>query len=72
MSTQNDTRLSVLDDKFWVWETIEEATRPHVSEMTDAQVNNMINVFAGNYKGSDLLWEYLEQRIYRAAQISWK
>ena len=22
-----------LEDKFWVWETLEEATRPHVSKL---------------------------------------
>ena len=27
-------KIQGLDDKFWVWETLEEATRPHIEEMS--------------------------------------
>ena len=29
----NSKKIDTLDDKFWVWETLEEATRPHVDTM---------------------------------------
>ena len=31
-------KINGLDEKFWVWETLEEATRPHVSTLAGDEV----------------------------------
>ena len=54
----------MLDDKFWVWETLDEALRPIVPELTESEI---IAVSAGvylNFKGSEDLLDSLERRIY--------
>eukprot|EP00356_Strombidium_inclinatum_P013638 CAMPEP_0170492516 /NCGR_PEP_ID=MMETSP0208-20121228/12377_1 /TAXON_ID=197538 /ORGANISM="Strombidium inclinatum, Strain S3" /LENGTH=81 /DNA_ID=CAMNT_0010768269 /DNA_START=180 /DNA_END=425 /DNA_ORIENTATION=- len=33
-SEASKTKIMGLDDKFWVWETLEEATRPHVDQLS--------------------------------------
>lgn len=30
-----DHKLNVLDDKFWFWETLEEAIRPNIDNLND-------------------------------------
>ena len=57
----------MLDEKFWIWETLEEALRPNIDEISDDDVMRVMKAFAANYKGSDLFWDYLHQRVYRKA-----
>ena len=59
-----EDKLSVLDDKFWFWETLEEAIRPNVDKLTDDQVLTLMKAFAANYKGSDTLWDHFTNRIF--------
>ena len=33
-SSDQHKKIESLDDKFWVWETLEESTRPHVDDMS--------------------------------------
>ena len=47
------TKIVGLEDKFWVWETLEEATRPHVAELTKDEVLPFLCGFAMQIKGSD-------------------
>ena len=32
------SKIPGLDNKFWVWETLEEATRPHVDELSKEEI----------------------------------
>lgn len=57
-------KLTALDDKFWVWETIDEAVRPIVSDLTDEEVIKVSKALAANYKGSDDLWDFLIQKVH--------
>eukprot|EP00349_Pseudokeronopsis_sp_Brazil_P001891 CAMPEP_0202958192 /NCGR_PEP_ID=MMETSP1396-20130829/2552_1 /ASSEMBLY_ACC=CAM_ASM_000872 /TAXON_ID= /ORGANISM="Pseudokeronopsis sp., Strain Brazil" /LENGTH=158 /DNA_ID=CAMNT_0049676115 /DNA_START=64 /DNA_END=540 /DNA_ORIENTATION=- len=64
-------KLSCLDDKFWVWETIEEALRPKVDQLTDEGVEACLKAFSFNYKGSEEFMSVLFQRIIRHTEL-WK
>ena len=33
MDTRTIGKIEGLDDKFWIWETLEEATRPHIDSL---------------------------------------
>ena len=57
-------KLSMLDDKFWVWETIDEALRPIVEDLSDEQVLKVSKALAANYKGSEDLWDYLIKKVH--------
>lgn len=59
-------QLSVLDDKFWFWETLEEAIRPNIDKLTDDQIISLMKAFAANFKGSDDLWDYFYIRVFRS------
>ena len=52
-------KLSVLDEKFWVWETLDEALRPIVEDLNSDQVLKVSKALAANYKGSEDLWDFL-------------
>ena len=52
-------KLSVLDEKFWVWETLDEALRPIVEDLNADQVLKVSKALAANYKGSEDLWDFL-------------
>ena len=39
-------RMTCLDDKFWVWETIEEAIRPYVLELNKEDLESVQVFFA--------------------------
>jgi hypothetical protein len=51
-----------LDGKFWVWETLEEATRGHIERQDEATVAAVLTAFGANYKGSEALWNNILQR----------
>ena len=53
-------KLTYLDDKFWVWETLEEAVKPAVDGLDDKGVVQVMKAFATNYKGGQDLWDNLE------------
>jgi hypothetical protein len=54
----------VLDDKFWVWETLEEAAKPVVDELKEEELLTLLKAFAANYKGSEDLWDFMMQRVH--------
>ena len=56
--------LNCLDNKFWVWETLEEAVRGDVDSMSYEQVGNAIRGFSLHMKGSEELLSTLETRVY--------
>ena len=63
-------KLSMLDDKFWVWETLDEALRPIIGDLSEQEVISLSKAFAANYKGSEDLWDYLIQKVhFHGAQI---
>ena len=49
----------MLDDKFWVWETLDEALRPIVEDLNADQVLKVSKALAANFKGSEDLWDFL-------------
>ncbi len=64
LSESDQQKLSVLDDKFWVWETLDEALRPVISDITEQEVLDLSVGLSLNFKGSEDLWHFLEQRTY--------
>ena len=57
-------KVSVLDDKFWVWETLDEAIRPVISDLSEEEVIQLSKAAAANYKGSDDFWALLQNKIH--------
>ncbi len=57
------TKIAGLDDKFWVWETLEEATRPHVEELTKEELEVFVNGWSVNMKGSEVVHMAQEDRM---------
>lgn len=64
LSESPEQRLTLLDDKFWVWETLDEALRPAIPEITEEEVLTLVKVYGANFKGSEDLWDFLNQRVY--------
>jgi len=64
LSTSASQRLEVLDDKFWVWETLDEALRPVVPELSESEVLAVSSAMYLNFKGSEDLLDSLERRVY--------
>eukprot|EP00351_Strombidinopsis_sp_SopsisLIS2011_P000182 CAMPEP_0116879426 /NCGR_PEP_ID=MMETSP0463-20121206/11240_1 /TAXON_ID=181622 /ORGANISM="Strombidinopsis sp, Strain SopsisLIS2011" /LENGTH=115 /DNA_ID=CAMNT_0004528763 /DNA_START=213 /DNA_END=560 /DNA_ORIENTATION=+ len=56
-------KVTGLDDKFWVWETIEEAIRGHVEELPADKAFDLYKGFAYNYKGSLNINAEFERRV---------
>ena len=54
----------MLDDKFWVWETLDEALRPIISDISEEDVLKLTRALGANYKGSEDLWDFLIQRVH--------
>ena len=52
-----------LEDKFWVWETLEEAIRPSIFEIPDAKFNEIHDHFLSLHKGSRYFWYDVEDRL---------
>ena len=44
--------IASLDDKFWVWESLEEAIRPEIDSLGKDDLKNVASVFCINFKGS--------------------
>ena len=64
-------KVQGLDDKFWVWETIDEALRPIVSDLSEEQIVSLTKAFAANYKGSEDLWDYMMQKVHFHGATPW-
>ena len=58
-------KIPSLDDKFWVWETLEEATRPHVDEISKDEIHRFFTAWALQMKGSEELNDLMQEQIYR-------
>jgi hypothetical protein len=57
-------KLSMLDDKFWVWETLDEALRPIIADISEGEVVGVARAFGANHKGSEDLWDFLMQKVH--------
>jgi hypothetical protein len=64
LGENTDNKLAVLDDKFWVWETLEEAMRPNVSELSEEELLAVIKAYSANFKGSEDLWDFMMQQVH--------
>jgi hypothetical protein len=64
LGEDTNNKLAVLDDKFWVWETLEEAMRANVSEMNEADLLAVIKAYSANFKGSEDLWDFMMQQVH--------
>ena len=49
---EQDEPAACLDRQFWVWESLEEAIRPEVLEMSLEDFEKVHQVFSLNYKGT--------------------
>ena len=58
------SKVQGLDDKFWVWETLEEATRPQVDELSKDEIHRFLTGWALQMKGSEDLNDVMQERIY--------
>ena len=52
-----------------MWESLEEAIRGEIDDMTAENFDNTVKVFSMNYKGSDDLRDLIESRLYRDADV---
>ena len=57
--------IACFDDKFWVWETLEEALRGEVDNLSEEDFEKTFVVFCQNLKGSHDFNDVMEQRIFR-------
>ena len=56
-------KIDGLDDKFWVWETLEEATRPNVDSLNAEDLLKFHTAWAVQMKGSEELHDLMHERI---------
>ena len=71
LGEDTENKLAVLDDKFWVWETLDEALRPIISDLSEEQIVTLSKAFAANYKGSEDLWDYIMQKVHFHGATPW-
>ena len=64
LGEDSNLKLSVLDDKFWVWETLDEAIRPSVDSLSEDEIIALVRALSANYKGSEDLWDFLITRVH--------
>ena len=64
LGEDTENKPSVMDDKFWFWETVDEALRPVISDLSEEQIVSLMKAFGANYKGSDDLWDFLMQKVH--------
>jgi len=57
----SEHKIAQLDDKFWVWETLEEAIRPDIKTLNEEQVMSVIKAFGSHHKGSDEFWTMINE-----------
>ena len=63
LGDEHQQRVALLDSKFWVWETLEEAIATRVSGLNKEDTYSVVRAFYGNLKGSENLQRELEQKI---------
>ncbi len=71
LGEDTELKVGVFDDKFWVWETIDEALRPVISDLSEEQVITLTKAFAANHKGSEDLWDFLMQKVHFHGATPW-
>ena len=49
-----------LEDKFWVWETLEDSLRGHVEHMSFEDTMRVWGAFSTHLKGSEDMYDMLE------------
>ena len=54
-----------LDEKFWVWETLEEAARPHVSNLNKEEINSFHRGMTIQLKGSEDFHDVIQFKYAR-------
>ena len=62
---ETEKESASLDGQFWVWESLDEAIRGSVDDLTEEQYDKAFNAFAVNGKGSNELMDMFEGRLYR-------
>lgn len=65
-SDDSGKKLTGLDGKFWVWETLDEALRPIVGDLNEAETLAILKFLTSNYKGSDDLYDFLYANALRS------
>ena len=70
MGKQDSSKIEALDEKFWVWETLEEAIRPEVDGLGEEELMGVMSGFYVNLKGSEDLQDVIETRIASLAVTS--
>ena len=63
LGDEHQERVALLDTKFWVWETLEEAIAPRVMDLNKEDTLRVAKAFIGNLKGSENLQRDLEEKI---------
>ena len=63
--SEMEEQASNLDSQFWVWESLDEAIRGSVEELTQEEFDKSFKAFGLNQKGSNELLDRYETRIYR-------
>ena len=64
-SVHTQSHGSCLAEKFWVWESLEEAVRADIDTMPYEQVHLVMQAFSTHLKGSEDLFDVCETRVYR-------
>ena len=57
-------------DKFWIWESLEEAIRGEMDTINEDDFKTTKKVFCGQYKGSSDMIDMMEYRIYASKEFS--
>ena len=57
-------KIQGLDDKFWVWETLEEATRGQVDELSKEEMQSFFKGLTSQTQGSEEIHDLMHERIY--------
>ena len=70
VSKLNQNKIEALDDKFWVWETLEEATRPEIEKLSKDQITNFLQGWVVQQKGSAELLDLTTHRMFSHFAIS--
>ena len=56
-------KIDCLDGKFWFWETLEEATRPHLNTLDQEGIESVTYAFGINFKGSDEMNDLISEKM---------
>ena len=62
LGDEHQERIALLDSKFWVWETLEEAVADKLLDLNKEDHSRVMNAFFNNFKGSENLQRDLETK----------